>query len=167
MKGLRFSLVVLSVCAAGWLAPGLLRAQQPVPMDAETEDAVTREVNEFYRAYWRAWKDRDLGGVSGSLAEDFLLLTYVPEQGALQISKETAVETTRRFFDAVRGQEALWNFRLLSLLLRSETEVVTMVRSNLSWLGGGGEVEMSLEVLRKGPGGKWQLVRKMSERRPH
>lgn len=162
----RFLTVLLLFATLLPLAP----AQQPPPAPPPggfDADAVVREVNDFYAAYWKAWNDRNLEGIAASLAPDFKGFLYLaPQQGVGQMDKPAAVAGVRQFFEAVRGQETLWSHSLLSVIPRSPTEAMAAVRNDFSLLGDGGEVELTLEVLRKDPDGRWRLVRKWSEKRP-
>jgi len=69
--------------------------------------------------------------------------------------------------DSVRGKQTLWNRSLLTVVPRSATEVTVAVRSDFSVVDTTvGEIEVTLEVLRRGADGRWRLVRKWSERLP-
>lgn len=155
-------LTVIALFAA--LLP-LASTQEP-PSEQFDPDAVAQQVHAFYRDYWKAWEDRDLDGVAAGLAPDFVGLLYVAPQGVVQLDKEAAVAGVRQFFDAVRGRETLWSRNLLTVVPRSPTEAVVAVRNDFSLFEQGGEVELTIEVLRKGPEGRWSLVRKWSEKSP-
>ena len=140
-------------------------AQDPPADEVDVEVVVAREVNQFYQAYWRAWERNDFNGISARLAADFVQVSFTSGEGAVQTNRDAALASVRQFVDAVRGREVLWNFRLLSLLARSEREAVAVVRSDLTWLGGEGQDELSLEILRKDSDGQWRIARRTAERR--
>ena len=144
----------------------LLPVQPPPPPSAGFEaEAVVQEVHAFYADYWKAWDQRRLDGVAAGLAPDFVGLMYVAPQGVVQLDRDTAVAGVRQFFDAVRGQETLWGRSLLAVIPRSSTEALAAVRNDFSLRERGGEVELTIEVLRKGSDGRWRLARKWSEKR--
>lgn len=161
---LRHLAVALLFAAILPLAP----AQQPPPPAATGFDAeaVVREVNSFYSGYWKAWNDRDLEGVAAGLAPDFVGLLYASPQGVTRFDKQAAVAGVQQFFDTVRGRETLWGRSLLAVIPRSRTEAVAAVRNDFSLREGGGEIELTLEVLHQGADGRWVLVRKFSEKTP-
>lgn len=147
----------------------LAPAQQPQPPEPAAEfdaDAIVQEINAFYAEYWKAWNDRNSEGVAAGLAPDFVGHLYVASKGVVQFDKDTEVEAIRRFFEAVRGRDAAWSRSLLAVIPRSSTEAVAAVRNDFSLVEGGGEIDLTLEVLRKGPDGRWALVRKWSEKVP-
>ena len=156
---------ILMICALV-LVPGAQPSQPPQQPDtADIEAMVARQVTEFYQGYWMAWERNSFREITARLAPEFVVVSIVPGQGAVQIGREAAVESVRQFVDAVRGQETLWRFRLLSMFSRGEREAVVALRTELTWLGGAGQDEISLEVLRKDDSGQWLLVRKTTERR--
>lgn len=138
----------------------------PAPAQGFDADAVTQEVHAFYAAYWKAWNERNLEGIAAGLAPDFKGFLYVAPQGVVQLDKAAAVASIRQFFEAMHGRDTLWSRSLLSIVPRSSTEAVAAVRNDFSLVEDGGEVELTLEVLRKDPDGRWRLVRKWSEKRP-
>ncbi|MGH9777091.1 MAG: hypothetical protein ACRD5I_01645 [Candidatus Acidiferrales bacterium] len=145
-------------------------AQEPPPATRPAGDAdvqkVVDEVNAFYREYWRAWDDRDVKKIAESLDEGFVSYLHVSGR-VMQANKEASVEGVRQFVDSVRGKQTLWNRSLLTVVPRSATEVTVAVRSDFSVVDTTvGEIEVTLEVLRRGADGRWRLVRKWSERLP-
>jgi len=144
-------------------------AQEPPPAQPSAEAEVQRvieEVNAFYREYWRAWDERDVKKISESLDEGFVSYLHVSGR-VMQANKEASVEGVRQFMDSVRGKQTLWNRSLLTVAPRSATEVTAAVRSDFSVVDTTvGEIEVTLEVLRRGADGRWRLVRKWSERLP-
>lgn len=141
--------------------PAPLRAAPAAEFDV---DAVAAEVRVFYADYWKAWDERDASAIAARLAPDFVGLLYVAPQGVVQLDKAHAIAGVRQFFDAVRGRETLWSRRLLAVVPRSPTEAIAAVRSDFALREAGGEVELTLEVLRKDSDGRWRLVRKWSEK---
>ena len=165
MRKLRRFAVVACAGLASVIFSAAAAAQDPPADEPDVEVIVAREVNQFYQDYWKAWERNDFNGISARLAADFVQVSFTSGEGAVQIGRETAVESVRQFVDAVRGREALWSFRLLSLLARSEREAVVVVRSDLTWLGGEGQDELSLEILRKDSDGQWRIARRTAARR--
>lgn len=159
-------LAVLGVVLA--LLP-LALAQEPPPVRPSAEAEVQRvveEVNAFYREYWRAWDDRDVKKIAESLDEGFVSYLYSSGR-VLQANKEASVEGVRQFVDSVRGKQTMWNRSLLTVAPRSATEVTVAVRSDFSVVDTPvGEIEVTLEVVRRGADGRWRIVRKWSERQP-
>lgn len=144
----------------------LAPAQQP-PAAATPgfdADAVAQEVHSFYVDYWKAWDKRDPDAVAGSLAPDFVALTYVEPQGAVQVDRAAAIAGVRNFFEAVHQRDTLWRRSLLSVVPRSGTEAMAAVRNDFSLEDSVAETELSLEVLHKGPDGRWRLLRRWSEK---
>lgn len=155
-------LPVLVFLVAG--LPGV-RAQEPPPQGFDA-DAVVEEIHAFYADYWKAWEEGDLEGVAAGLAPEFSGYLYAAPQGVVRWDKEAVLAGVRQFFDAVRDRETLWSHNLLTVVPRSASEAVAAVRNDFSLYEAGGEVEVTLEVLRKEPAGRWRLVRKWSEKRP-
>ncbi|MFQ5695143.1 MAG: DUF4440 domain-containing protein [Terriglobia bacterium] len=146
-----------------------VRAQQPPapsPPPAFDARALADEVRDFYGRYWKAWDDRNVRALEEHLAPEFRALSFVDARGVVELNREQAVASLRAFFDAVRGQETLWSRNLLSVVPRSAQEAVTAVRNDFSLFEAGGEIELTIEVVRKGEDGQWRLVRKWSERQP-
>jgi hypothetical protein len=129
----------------------LAAAQQPPEPAAPAFDAgvVAGEVQEFYASYRQAWDDRDPEAVN--------------PHGVVKVDRKAAVAGVERFFEAVRRRDVLWRRSVLSIEPRSATEAMAVVRNDFS-LAPAGEVELALEVLRKGKDGRWQLVRRWSEK---
>lgn len=140
------------------------RQEKQADLPPGWENEVASEVNGFYREYWQAWENKNLSGVSRSLAGDYILLSYVPGQGPVQVGKPAAVESVRQFFAAIKGQQVGWQRSILSVLPRSLNDAVVIVRSDFYWGDSGGHTELSLEVVRKGSGGRWEIVRQTYER---
>ena len=163
----------LAVIAMGlWLLP-LVVAQEPPPpppaaLTAETEVArVIEEVNAFYREYWKAWDERDVKTIADGLDPEFVSYVYAPGRGVMQANREASLEGVRQFMDSVRARQTLWNRSLLTVVPRSATEVTAAVRSDFSVVDTRiGEIEVTVEVLRRGADGRWRLLRKWSERQP-
>jgi len=145
-------------------APAQAPAQSPADFDA---DAVVEEVKTFYTGYWKAWDDRNLQGVAAGLSGEFVQYMVVPQRGLVQADKPTAVAGVNNFLIAMQGREMAWGRNLLSVVPRSATEAVAAVRNDFTLYNGGGEVELSLEVLRKASDGRWRIVRKWSEKRAY
>lgn len=141
-------------------------ASTPLPATAEPtpNEIVQREVADFYADYWKAWENRDAVAIGDHLAQDFLSFSYVPNQGVVQIDKAAALASVRQFIDAVRGKQVQWGRSLLSVVPRGQTEAVAAVRNDFLLANQGGDVELTVEVLRKGADGRWRLERKWSER---
>lgn len=159
-------LLCLSVAGAGQEpAAGEARSPQAAAEPTDWEDDVLREVNDFYVAYWQAWEEKDLEGVSSRLTENFTLLSHVPGQGPVQVGKESALASVRQFFTAAEGQQIIWRHAILSMLPRTPGDVIVVVRSDFLWVDAGGQTEVSLEVVQKDAEGRWRIVRKASERR--
>lgn len=159
-------LLCLSVAGAGQEpAGGEARSPQAAAEPRDWEDAALREVNDFYVAYWQAWEEKDLEGVSSRLTENFTLLSHVPGQGPVQVGKESALASVRQFFAAAEGQQIIWRHAILSMLPRTPGDVIVVVRSDFLWVDAGGQTEVSLEVVQKDAEGRWRIVRKASERR--
>jgi len=140
--------------------------QPPAARPAGEADVhrVVEEVNAFYREYWRAWDERDVKTIAESLDEEFASYLYVSGR-VMQADKEASVEGVRQYMDSVRGKQTLWNRSLLTVVPRSATEVTAAVRSDFSVVDTPvGEIEVTLEVLRRGADGRWRIVRKWSER---
>ncbi|MGH9788788.1 MAG: hypothetical protein ACRD4U_08830 [Candidatus Acidiferrales bacterium] len=145
-------------------------AQEPPPAPRPASEAdvqrVVEEVNAFYRGYWKAWDERDVKTIAESLDDGFVSYLYVSGR-VMQANKEASVEGVRQFVDSVRGKQTLWNRSLLTVVPRSATEVTAAVRSDFSVVDTRiGEIEVTVEVLRRGPDGRWRLARKWSERQP-
>jgi uncharacterized protein (TIGR02246 family) len=160
--------LLMSVPAAGAVqepAAEEVQSPQATVEPPDWEDAARREVNDFYAAYWQAWEEKDLEGVSSRLAENFTLLSYVPGQGPVQVGKEAAVASVRQFFAAAKDQQIIWRHSILSVLPRTPEDVIVVVRSDFLWVDTGGQTEVSLEVVQKDAEGRWRIVRKASERR--
>lgn len=140
-------------------------SSQPPPGASPTAEPkdVAAEVNDFYREYWKAWDDRDTLAIANDLSKDFVSLSYSP-QGVVQADKPTSVAGIRRFFETVHDRETIWGRSLLSVVSRGADEAKAATRSEFSLRDAGSEIELSLEVLRKGPDGRWRLVRKWTER---
>jgi len=151
---------------AAW--PPLVGAQLPpgqlAPAIEIEVEAVDEQIQRFYTDYWKAWDERDADSVAAHLAPDFVALTYTDPQGVVRANKEAAVAGIRHFFEAVGERETLWGRSLLSIVARNETEAVAAVQTAFSLKDVGRETELSLEVLHKGPEGRWRLVRRWSER---
>lgn len=141
-------------------------APAPPPEPAYDTQAVIQEVQAFYADYRQAWDDRNSAAIANHLAGDFTAFQYVSPQGVVQLDKVTSVAGVQRFFDSVRGRETLWSRSVLAVVPRSATEAVAAVRNDFSLREGGGEVELTLEVLRKGRDNRWRIVRKWSEKTP-
>jgi hypothetical protein len=143
----------------------LAAAQQPPEPAAPAFDAgvVAGEVQEFYASYRQAWDDRDPEAVSAHLAADFVTFSHQDPHGVVKVDRKAAVAGVERFFEAVRRRDVLWRRSVLSIEPRSATEAMAVVRNDFS-LAPAGEVELALEVLRKGKDGRWQLVRRWSEK---
>ena len=165
---LGLALVLVPLVAAQEPPP----AGQPTPAQvaekAETDvQKVIGEVNAFYNEYWRAWNDRDIKVIAEGLDPEFMAYVYVPGRGVMQADREASLEGVRQFVDSVRGKQALWNRSLLTVIPKSATEATAAVRSDFSLVDTRiGEIEVTVEVLRKGADGKWRLLRKWSERVP-
>ena len=151
-----------------------VEGQEPPPAPASPKSpgpafetqAVIQEVQAFYADYRQAWDERNTAAIANHLAGDFLAFQYLPPQGMVQLDKVTSVAGVQRFFDAVGTRETFWSRSVLAVVPRSATEAIVAVRNDFSLREGGGEVELTLEVLRKGSDGRWRLVRKWSEKSP-
>lgn len=151
----------------------LVVAQEPPPPPpaAPTAEAevqrVIEEVNAFYREYWKAWDERDVKRIADGLDLEFISYVYAPGRGVMQANREASLEGVRQYVDSVRGRQTLWNRSLLTVVPRSATEVTAAVRSDFSVVDTRiGEIEVTVEVLRRGQDGRWRLLRKWSERQP-
>jgi hypothetical protein len=135
---------------------------------AEAEvQKVIGEVNDFYSAYWRAWDERDIKAIADGLDPEFMSYVYVSGRGVMQANREASLEGVRQFVDSIRGQRTLWNRSLLTVVPKSATETMVAVRSDFSVVDTRiGEIEVTVEVLRRGADGRWRLLRKWSERQP-
>lgn len=139
--------------------------QQSAPAAPPQEGAqLVEEINRFYAAYWQAWQSRDLAGLEKSLADDFLLQMHIAGQGVVRLDKQAAVESARQFFAALGDRQAAWSHSVMALIPRGPDEAIVAVRSDFSWTPGSGQIELSLDVLRKGSDGRWRLLRKSIER---
>ncbi|HXE75605.1 MAG TPA: hypothetical protein VNN18_08225 [Candidatus Xenobia bacterium] len=136
-----------------------------VPAPVVTPQSVLDEVNTFYAGYWKAWDDRDIKSIEAGLDPEFLAYLYAAPQGLMQANKEASMDGVRQFFDSVRGQQTQWRRTLLTVEPRSSTEVIAAVRNEFALLGAGGEIEITVEVVRRGADGRWRLLRKWSEKR--
>lgn len=149
-------------------APISSGGQQPPPpasRPAFDAEAVVREVNAFYAEYWKAWENRDLDRVAAALDPEFIGYAYVAPTGVVQANQEAAVAGVRQFFDSVRGRETLWGRSVLAVVPRSPTEAIVAVRNEFFFFAGGSnEIEITIEVLRRGADGRWRLRRKWSEK---
>lgn len=147
------------------LLPLATAQQTPEPASSAADsEAVMEEVNSFYASYREAWDDRNAQAVSAHLAPDFVSYSYQAPHGVVKVSRAAAVAGLERFFDGVRQRDVLWRRSVLSIELRSPNEAMAAVRNDFSLAGSGGETELALEVLRKGSDGRWQLVRRWSEK---
>ena len=173
-------LTIVALLLAWLLLPGLLvepsgaTPQQPPasqapagPPPAVSAQGIIEEVNAFYAGYWKAWDEHNIKGIEAGLDPDFLSYLYVPPQGLLQANKEASMAGVRQFFDSVRGQQTLWRRTLLTVEPRNSAEVIVAVRNDFSLMGAGGEIEVTVEVVRRGADGRWRLLRKWSEKRPY
>lgn len=151
------------VCFAFLLASA---QQPPAPPGAAFDgDAVVREVNAFYAEHWKAWAERDAGTVAVALAPDFVGRLYLAPQGVVQLDRSAALAGVRQFFQAVGDRQVFWGHSLLAVIPRSPTEAVAAVRNDFS-LRSSGEIELTLDVVRKGEDGRWVIVRRWSEKSP-
>jgi ketosteroid isomerase-like protein len=161
-----FQRLLLLLLLIVWV-PSLFAQQpppaQPPPVASEAE-VVEEHIQRFYADYWKAWDEGDADGVAAHLAPDFVALTFADPQGVVRADREAAVANVRHFFAAVVDRETLWGRSLLSVVVRSQTEVIAAVRTDFSLREAGRETELSLEVLRKEPDGGWRLVRRWSEK---
>ena len=164
-------LLVMTLWTASAVAqqpPGPPPAYPPPGAQAKEDqrEDVRAQINAFYAEYWRAWEARDLTGVANALAAEFRALQYLAPQGVVELDKSAAVGGVHRFFEAIQKQEVAWNRSLLAIVPRSETEAAAAVRTDFLFPGGG-ETELTLEIVRKFPDGRWRLVRKWSEKSSH
>jgi hypothetical protein len=168
-------IVVLLLVMTFWTASGVTQQPPgpppalPLPGGQAKEDQredVRAQISAFYGEYWRAWEAGDLTGVANALAAEFRALQYLPSQGVVELDKSASVGGVHHFFGAIQKQEVAWNRSLLAIVPRSETEAVAAVRTDFL-LPGGGETELTIEIVRKFPDGRWRLVRKWSEKSPH
>ncbi len=162
----RLSVLFLFLFALLPLAPAQPPPQELARPASQEAEAVVREVNQFYVEYWRAWEERDADRVSAALAADFVGMLYQPSGGVAEFDKPAEVAGIRQFFQVIAGQDVAWRRRLLGVVPRTKTEAVATLRSDFSLGGVGGEIELSLEVLRKQPDGRWVLARKYTEKIP-
>jgi hypothetical protein len=147
------------------LLPLAVAQQPPEPATAPFDpEAVSNQVQAFYASYRQAWDDRDSEAVAGHLAPDFAGYSYQEPHGVVKVDHKAAVAGVRRFFEAVRQRDALWRRSVLSVEPRSATEAMAVVRNDFSLAAEGGETEFALEVLSKVEDGRWQLVRRWSEK---
>ena len=142
-------------------------APAPSPGSAAASQDLLQEIHAFYAAYWKAWDERELTAVANALAAEFRGLQVVAPGGVVELDKRAAVAGVDQFFRAVQDREISWGRTLLTVIPRSPTEAVAALRSDFSLADGGGETELSLEVLRKFPDGRWRLVRRWSEKARH
>lgn len=155
-------LVVLAPATLPLAEPAASQGPEPAA-EAPDAESVKQEINEFYNQYWAAWDSREPNAVAAFLATDFVGLSYGP-QGVLRTDKTGAVAGIRRFFDAVGEREMLWGRRVLAIEPQSATQALAAVRNDFALRNAGGEIELTLEVVQKGPDGRWKLARKYSER---
>ncbi len=173
-------LALLALLAAGLLLPGLQgEPGQATPQELPSGQApsgppptvsaqtIIDEVNSFYAGYWKAWDDRDIKSIEAGLDPEFVSYLYVAPQGLMQADKEASMAGVRQFFDSVRGQQTLWRRTVLTVEPRSAAEVVVAVRNEFSLMGAGGEIEITIEVVRRGKDGRWRILRKWSEKKPY
>lgn len=157
----------LLATVAGQEPPPPAPPQSPAPPQRGFDaDAVVQEVQAFYAEYRRAWDERDTLAIANCLAGDFTAYQYVEPQGLVRLDKPGAVSGVGQFFEAVRGRETLWSRSVLAVVPRSATEAVVAVRNDFSLREGGGEAELTVEVLRKGRDARWRIVRKWTEKSP-
>ncbi len=171
----------LAVCGLVLVLLPMVAAQEPPPpppasppapaQEAEKAEAdvqtVLGEVNAFYNEYWQAWNERDIKKIADGLGPEFVSYVYVPGRGVMQADREASLEGVRQFVDSVRGRQTLWNRSLLTVVPKSATEAMAAVRSDFSVVDSRiGEIEVTVEVLRKDADGRWRLRRKWSERQP-
>ncbi len=144
--------------------PARAQAAEKAEADVQT---VIGEVNAFYNEYWQAWNERDIKKIADGLGPEFVSYVYVPGRGVMQADREASLEGVRQYVDSVRGRQTLWNRSLLTVVPKSATEAVAAVRSDFSVVDTRiGEIEVTVEVLRKDADGRWRLRRKWSERQP-
>lgn len=142
---------------------GLVQAQQiPTPPAAELSPA-EKAIRDFYTQYWAAWEAHDPAALGKLISRDYTATTFVPSRGVVQDDYPRALAAVAAFFDAVRGQQMAWSRNLLSIMVRSETEAVAAIRTGFV-VGGLGQSELSLEVVRREADGQWRLVRRWSEK---
>jgi hypothetical protein len=165
--GLALALLPLAV-AQELPPPAAPTPASQAAVDAEAEvQRVIGEINTFYNEYWRAWNERDIKAIADGLDPEFVSYVFVPGRGVMQADREASLEGVRQFVDSVRGRQTLWNRSLLTVVPRSATEAMAAVRSDFSIVDSRvGEIEVTVEVLRRGADGRWRLLRKWSERQP-
>jgi len=147
------------------LLPLAAARQTPEPASPGVDpEGIMNEVNGFYASYRQAWDDHDPEAVSAHLAPDFVSYSFQAPHGVVKVSRAVAVAGLQRFFEGVRQRDVLWRRSVLSIELRSPDEAMAAVRNDFSMAGSGGETELALEVLHKGSDGRWQLVRRWSEK---
>ena len=136
------------------------------PAPAYDNQAIVQEVQAFYAEYRQAWDERNTAAIANHLSGDFLAFQYLPTRGLIKSDKVTEVAGIQRFFDTVGSRETLWSRSVLAVVPRSPTEAVAAVRNDFSLGQAGGEVELTLEVLRRGRDARWRLVRRWVEKSP-
>ncbi len=138
-------------------------AQQPAPPAFDAE-AVVDEVNSFYAAYWNAWNQASLAEVDHSLAPEFEAFSYGASGRILRADRKTALDGIGQFFSLLKERQILWGRSLLSVVPQSATQAIAATRSDFSLMDAPAEVELTLDVLRKGEDGRWRLARRWSEK---
>lgn len=136
-------------------------------MQAPEARGLPAELLAFQRRYWAAWDAADLAAVGECLDGDFRG-TFCGPQGAeiLQLDRAAATELLAASFALARGARAHWRRSGVVWLERGPQEAAAAMRVDAlfpdhpAW----NNAELTLETYRRGPDGRWRILRVHSER---
>jgi len=136
-------------------------------MDAGAASRPAEELSAFHRRYWAAWDGGDIRAVAACLDAAFTGTLSGPEGSeTLQVDRAGVLALMEASFDRSRGERARWRRSGLIWLQRGAAEAVAAMRVDAlfpdhpEWNNG----ELTVEVYRRAPDGRWRIMRAHSER---
>jgi|GEM_PF-6519577 len=136
-------------------------------MEALGPQGLPGDLTAFQRAYWTAWDGADVAAVAACLDDAFCGTFSGPEGSeTLKVDRAGVLALMEASFDRSRGSRARWRRSGVVWLQRGPREAVAALRVDAlfpdhpEW----NNAELTLETYRRGPDGRWRILRAHSER---
>lgn len=136
-------------------------------MNARGEPLFAEDLTAFHRRYWSAWDGGNVAAVAACLDPEFTG-TFSGPVGSetLQVDRAGVLALLEASFDRSRSERAKWRRSGLIWLARGADEAAAAMRVDAlfpdhpEW----NNAELTIEAYRRGPDGRWRIIRAHSER---
>ncbi len=136
-------------------------------MEAPEPQRLPEDLLSFQRHYWAVWDGADLSAV-GACLDDSFSGTFSGPEGfeTLRVDRAGVLALMEASFGRARGVRARWRRSGIIWLRRGPGEAVAAMRVDVlfpdrpEW----NNAEVTVEVYRRAPDGRWRILRAHSER---